>query len=95
MPRINGRQYRGRRLMAWGIMLQTFFEYDFRENNGLIIPDRSGNGNDGTLVVNSSLAQIFAPTALETAYTLGDGRTRPHYVTEDSPNETDFRTEII
>jgi hypothetical protein len=71
------------------------FEYDFRENNGLIIPDRSGNGNDGTLVVNSSLAQIFAPTALETAYTIGDGRTRPHYVTVDSPNETDFRTEII
>jgi hypothetical protein len=71
------------------------FAYDFRENNGLIIPDRSGNGNDGTLVVNSSLAQIFAPTALETAYTLGDGRTRPHYVTIDGPNEKDFRTEII
>jgi hypothetical protein len=75
--------------------LDGFFEYDFRENNGLIIPDRSGNGNHGTLVVNSSLAQIFAPTALETAYTLGDGRTRPHYVTVDSPNEKDFRTEII
>jgi hypothetical protein len=75
--------------------LDGFFEYDFRENNGLVIPDRSGNGNHGTLVVNSSLDQIFAPTALETAYTLGDGRTRPHYVTEDSPNETDFRTEII
>jgi hypothetical protein len=73
----------------------TSVEYDFRENNGLIIPDRSGNGNDGTLVVNSSLDQIFAPTALETAYTLGDGRTRPHYVTEDNPNEKDFRTEII
>jgi hypothetical protein len=72
-----------------------FFEYDFRENNGLVIPDRSGNGNDGTLVVNSSLDQIFAPTALETAYTLGDGRTRPHYVTVDGPNEKDFRTEII
>jgi hypothetical protein len=71
------------------------FAYDFRENNGLIIPDRSGNGNDGMLVVNSSLAQIFAPTALETAYTLGDGRTRPHYVTIDGPNEKDFRTEII
>jgi hypothetical protein len=70
-------------------------EYDFRENNGLVIPDRSGNGNDGTLVVNSSLAQIFAPTALETAYTFGDGRTRPHYVTVDSPNEKEFRTEII
>jgi hypothetical protein len=73
----------------------TSVEYDFRENNGLVIPDRSGNGNDGTLVVNSSLSQIFAPTVLETAYTLGDGRTRPHYVTVDSPNETDFRTEII
>jgi hypothetical protein len=74
---------------------QNKFEYDFRENNGLIIPDRSGNGNDGTLIVNSSLSQIFAPTALETAYTLGDGRTRPHYVTVDSPNEKEFRTEII
>jgi hypothetical protein len=75
--------------------LVGYYKYDFRENNGLVIPDRSGNGNDGTLVVNSSLSQIFAPTALETAYTLGDGRTRPHYVTVDSPNETDFRTEII
>jgi hypothetical protein len=74
---------------------QNKFEYDFRENNGLVIPDRSGNGNDGTLVVNSSLDQFFAPTAFETAYTLGDGRTRPHYVTVDGPNETDFRTEII
>jgi hypothetical protein len=73
----------------------TSVEYDFRENNGLIVPDRSGNGNDGTLVVNSSLAQIFAPTPFETAYTLGDGRTRPHYVTVDGPNEKDFRTEII
>jgi hypothetical protein len=70
-------------------------EYDFRENNGLVVLDRSGNGNDGTLVVNSSLSQIFAPTPFETAYTLGDGRTRPHYVTVDSPNEKDFRTEII
>jgi hypothetical protein len=71
------------------------YKYDFRENNGLVIPDRSGNGNDGTLVVNSSLSQIFAPTPFETAYTLGDGRTRPHYVTVDGPNEKDFRTEII
>jgi hypothetical protein len=87
------------RVVAEGTTREIWFftntEYDFRENNGLVIPDRSGNGNDGTLVVNSSLDQIFAPTALETAYTLGDGRTRPHYVTEDSPNETDFRTEII
>jgi hypothetical protein len=77
------------------VRLDGFFEYDFRENNGLVIPDRSGNGNDGTLVVNSSLSQIFAPTPFETAYTLGDGRTRPHYVTIDGPNEKDFRTEII
>jgi hypothetical protein len=80
---------------CWDLILSDGTRYKFSRNYGLTVPDASGNGNDGTLVVNSSLAQIFAPTALETAYTLGDGRTRPHYVTEDSPNEKDFRTEII
>jgi hypothetical protein len=80
---------------CWDLILSDGTRYKFSRNYGLTVPDASGNGNDGTLVVNSSLAQIFAPTALETAYTIGDGRTRPHYVTVDSPNEKDFRTEII
>jgi hypothetical protein len=76
--------------------LEGVFEYDFRENNGLVIPDRSGNGNDGTLVVNSSLSQIFAPTPFETAYTFGDGRTRPHYVTTTLEEDTyDFYVDSV
>jgi hypothetical protein len=80
---------------CWDLILSDGTRYKFSRNYGLTVPDASGNGNDGTLIVNSSLSQIFAPTALETAYTLGDGRTRPHYVTVDSPNEKEFRTEII
>jgi hypothetical protein len=54
---------------------QNKFEYDFRENNGLSHPRpiRQRKRRE-RLIVNSSLSQIFAPTALETAYTLGDGQ---------------------
>jgi hypothetical protein len=72
----------------------VIFEYDFRENNGLIIPDRSGNGNDGTLVVNSSLAEIFAYETPVEDYTLDDGRNRPHYYTDETNYEHQFRTEL-
>jgi hypothetical protein len=36
-------------------------EYDFSKGNTVVVVDQSGNGNDGTVVVNSSLEEIFAP----------------------------------
>jgi hypothetical protein len=42
------------------LAIDGHLEYDFRDDNGLIIHDRSGNANNGTLTVNSSLEEIFA-----------------------------------
>jgi hypothetical protein len=39
----------------------TSVEYDFSKGNTVVVVDQSGNGNDGTVVVNSSLEEIFAP----------------------------------
>jgi hypothetical protein len=70
-------------------------EFNLQRNYGTHIPDLSGNGNHGTLVVNSSLAEIFAPELPPTDYTQGDGLSRPHFVDVDAAgNESNFRTEI-
>jgi hypothetical protein len=66
----------------------------FTKNNGFTVVDETGNGNDGTLTVNSSLASIYAYVTPASDYTLGDGRDRPHYVTEETNFEHEFRTEL-